>query len=420
MKILLLFIASLLPYLIFSQTVRRVLFLGNSYTFVNDLPQLTANFSQAAGDSLIFDSNTPGGYSLQQHSVNQTTLTKIALGNWDFVVLQEQSQMPSFPLSQVLVEVFPYAKKLDSLIKAANPCTQTIFFMTWGRKNGDSYNCSSWPPVCTYLGMDSLLNLRYRIMADSNSAFVALVGATWHYLRDNYPSIELYDTDQSHPSAAGSYAAATTFYSIIFQKNPQLVHYDYSLNNANAQIIRNAAKLIAFDSLSKWNIGKYIPQSNFNYNVSNDTVYFNNSSIYASNYLWNFGDGDTSTAISPMHVYSTNALFKVKLISKKCGLMDSISKSINIVNSSIRENANSNFFTLYPNPTKDFFVIKSNKIIYKDDIEITIFDNMGREIYHNEAYKVEERIFTKEFLKGNYFVIIKSKSTIYHTRISVI
>ena len=143
MKILLLFIASLLPYLIFSQTVRRVLFLGNSYTFVNDLPQLTANFSQAAGDSLIFDSNTPGGYSLQQHSVNQTTLTKIALGNWDFVVLQEQSQMPSFPLSQVLVEVFPYAKKLDSLIKAANPCTQTIFFMTWGRKNGDSYNCSS-------------------------------------------------------------------------------------------------------------------------------------------------------------------------------------------------------------------------------------------------------------------------------------
>ncbi|OIP02673.1 MAG: hypothetical protein AUJ98_00525 [Bacteroidetes bacterium CG2_30_33_31] len=420
MKILLLFIASLLPYLIFSQTVRRVLFLGNSYTFVNDLPQLTANFSQAAGDSLIFDSNTPGGYSLQQHSVNQTTLTKIALGNWDFVVLQEQSQMPSFPLSQVLVEVFPYAKKLDSLIKAANPCTQTIFFMTWGRKNGDSYNCSSWPPVCTYLGMDSLLNLRYRIMADSNSAFVALVGATWHYLRDNYPSIELYDTDQSHPSAAGSYAAATTFYSIIFQKNPQLVHYDYSLNNANAQIIRNAAKLIAFDSLSKWNVGKYIPQSNFNYNVSNDTVYFNNSSIYASNYLWNFGDGDTSTAISPMHVYSTNALFKVKLISKKCGLMDSISKSINIVNSSIRENANSNFFTLYPNPTKDFFVIKSNKIIYKDDIEITIFDNMGREIYHNEAYKVEERIFTKEFLKGNYFVIIKSKSTIYHTRISVI
>jgi len=420
MKILLLFIASLLPYLIFSQTVRRVLFLGNSYTFVNDLPQLTANFSQAAGDSLIFDSNTPGGYSLQQHSVNQTTLAKIALGNWDFVVLQEQSQMPSFPLSQVLVEVFPYAKKLDSLIKAANPCTQTIFFMTWGRKNGDSYNCSSWPPVCTYLGMDSLLNLRYRIMADSNSAFVALVGATWHYLRDNYPSIELYDTDQSHPSAAGSYAAATTFYSIIFQKNPQLVHYDYSLNNANAQIIRNAAKLIAFDSLSKWNVGKYIPQSNFNYNVSNDTVYFNNSSIYASNYLWNFGDGDTSTAISPMHVYSTNALFKVKLISKKCGLMDSISKSINIVNSSIRENANSNFFTLYPNPTKDFFVIKSNKIIYKDDIEITIFDNMGREIYHNEAYKVEERIFTKEFLKGNYFVIIKSKSTIYHTRISVI
>ena len=63
--------------------------------------------------------------------------SRIRSGSWDFVVLQEQSQLPSFPIEQVTAEVFPYARYLDSVIKAHNSCAQTIFYMTWGRKNGD-------------------------------------------------------------------------------------------------------------------------------------------------------------------------------------------------------------------------------------------------------------------------------------------
>ena len=57
-------------------------------------------------------------------------------GNWDFVVLQEQSQYPSFPLWQVEQEVFPYANQLNELIHEYNECGNTVFFMTWGRKMG--------------------------------------------------------------------------------------------------------------------------------------------------------------------------------------------------------------------------------------------------------------------------------------------
>ena len=49
--------------------------------------------------------------------------------------------------------------------------------MTWGRENGDQSNCQSWPPVCTYEGMDDLLRERYMIMANDNNALVAPVGA---------------------------------------------------------------------------------------------------------------------------------------------------------------------------------------------------------------------------------------------------
>ena len=163
----------------FAQITKHALFLGNSYTSVNNLPALTAAVATSAGDTLIYDSNLIGGYTLQQHSVDATSLSKIMLGTWDYVVLQEQSQLPSFPISQVETNVFPYARKLDSIINLYNPCAETMFYMTWGRKTGDSFNWPTCPPGCTSSVMDGLLHLRYVMMADSNTAAAWAVGAVW-------------------------------------------------------------------------------------------------------------------------------------------------------------------------------------------------------------------------------------------------
>ena len=210
---------------------------------------MVADVALSVGDTLIFDSNTPGGYTLEAHSTNITSLNKIKAGNWDYVVLQEQSQRPSLPIEEVMADVFPYAHILDSIINATNSCGETVFYMTWGRKNGDASNCNIWPPVCTYQGMDSLLNLRYRMLADSNDAILSPVGAVWHYIRDQYPTIELYQQDESHPSVAGSYAAACSFYSALFRKDPIQVTFNPSLPLTDAANIRTAAKLIVYDSL---------------------------------------------------------------------------------------------------------------------------------------------------------------------------
>lgn len=235
---------------------KRTLFLGNSYVYVNDLPQMVADAAISTGDTFIFDSNSPGSYTLQGHSTNATSLAKIGVGNWDYVILQEQSQRPSLPIGQVATDVFPYAHVLDSIINAENPCAETVFYMTWGRKYGDASNCASWPPVCTYAGMDSLLNLRYRMMADSNDAIVSPVGAVWNYIIQNFPLIELYQVDESHPSVAGTYAAACSFYSVLFRKDPTLIAFNSSLSATDAANIRAAAKLIVYDNLMNWHVGE--------------------------------------------------------------------------------------------------------------------------------------------------------------------
>ncbi len=63
---------------LFGQQTKRVLFLGNSYTYANNLPQLLADIASSTGKTLIFDINAPGGYYLGQHLTNSTSLAKIA------------------------------------------------------------------------------------------------------------------------------------------------------------------------------------------------------------------------------------------------------------------------------------------------------------------------------------------------------
>ncbi len=375
---------------LFAQASKRVLFLGNSYTYVNNLPQLCRDVALSAGDTLAVDVNANGGQTLQGHFTDNNSISKINQANWDYVVLQEQSQRPSFSQSQVEVEVFPYARGLDSMIKAANACTETIFYMTWGRKNGDAGNCAVWPPVCTYSGMDSMLYLRYMAMANDNEALVSPVGQVWKYLRANHPLIELYQPDESHPSAEGSYAAACCFYAIIFQKNPLLITYDFNLNAAIAADIRQAAKVVVFDSLSDWNVGRYAPQANFSSYIDSfsniSSVTFTNNSVHYDSVHWDFGDGSSSNAINPIHTYNLSDSFRVVLSVFKCGQMDTFSQIVVIQDIVSLENIPNPFIKIYPNPASRQLLVESERLTVE---RLEIIDALGK--IHQPIYQQSER-----------------------------
>ena len=130
----------------------KVLFIGNSYTYVNNLPDLISMILSSEGDDLDYQMSAPGGCTFQQHCTVSSSY--IQQGGWDYVVLQEQSQLPSFPENQFMQDCYPYAVSLCSMIRESNPDAQIVFYMTWGRKNGDQQNCLYYPPLCTYQGME--------------------------------------------------------------------------------------------------------------------------------------------------------------------------------------------------------------------------------------------------------------------------
>ena len=255
----------------------KVLFIGNSYTYVNNLPQLIASIAEAEGDTVIFSANLPGGSTFHNHLNNSTTVSLIQQGGWDYVVLQGQSQEPSFPDGQFYSDTYPYAQQLCEMVGQNNPDAKVVFYMTWGRKNGDQGNCPYFPPLCTYEGMDSLLYLRYMTMAEDFDAEVSPVGALWYYLRDHHPEIELYASDGSHPSLAGSYAAACSFYSVLFQKNPRNIAFNPGIEEGQAESIRIAATKVVYDSLAKWFVE--IPNAIRNKDFSSNIRVFPNPAL---------------------------------------------------------------------------------------------------------------------------------------------
>ncbi len=360
-----------LPFLLLSVTVfaqsKQVLFIGNSYTGVNNLPVLTKDLALSLQDTLIIDANTPGGTTFNSHTNNSTSLSKIGLGTWDYVILQAQSQEPSFPPAQVASQTYPYAAILVDSILSANECTVPLFYMTWGRENGDAGNCASYPVICTYDGMQSRLRDSYLEMALDNQGEVSPVGAAWKYVRDNHPTIDLYSADESHPSAAGSYLAACVHYASIYKKSPIGATYTFSLNASDAAILQNAAKLIVIDSLANWDFGPAGAESIFSSsNISGMEYGFTNQSNNTNQYFWDFGDGSTSILASPNHTYSMDGTYTVTLISSNNCDADTSTSSITINSSDIVTEVGNNF-TIRNNST-DWTVLSTSNQKFNLDL----------------------------------------------------
>jgi hypothetical protein len=336
-----------------AQTPQRVLFLGNSYTYVNNLPTLIANMAHANKDTLYYDANLIGGFTFNNHFNDPTSKAKIALGNWDYVVLQAQSQEPSFSPAQVNAQTLPYALKLDSLVQVADPCAVPVFYETWGRKNGDASNCAFYPPVCTYAGMQNRLRDSYKFFTDTTKGIMAPVGEAFRSSIAQSPTLNLYSSDESHPSLEGSYLAAAVFYEVLFKKSVVSNTYNPGLSgNTTLSFLQQVAHALVTDSLSTWRIGIHTPYSAFT-TASVTTASWQFTPTFSTmQHVWRFGDGITSTLTVPSHTYAVSGTYTVQHVMYSACQRDSSNQVVQAIvknDVSVREQSG-NWFELSPNP----------------------------------------------------------------------
>ena len=403
-------ILSLVFYLAsYGQVKKDILFLGNSYTYVNDLPKLLQDIAISQGDSVYFDQNTPGGYTLQGHSTNATSLSKIKSRSWDVVVLQDQSQRPSFSPTQVAADVLPYAKKLVDAIKINDSCTKSMFYMTWGRKYGDQQNCPFYSPVCTYSGMQQRLRESYIQMAVDNKACTAPVGMAWKESIRVDSNLNLYASDNSHPSLAGSYLAACVFYASIFHKTSVGAFHPLNLSSSTAFILQNIADQTVFDSLQVWQIDTIdLIKSRFTFTLDRTEVTFvNYSSSNANRFFWNFGDGTTSTLKNPVHIYPGAGNYQVSLTSSKGCLEETITKQIEMFGTQVEQFNQENLLKIHPNPAKDKVTIN---LLDGKKYSIEILNMKGQVILSSESNQSKTILKLEHFKRGLYMLLIYSEN----------
>ena len=154
-----------------SSSCTRVFFLGNSYTAVNDLPAAFASLAWSGGHRVDVAVQAPGGWTLLDHARAQSTADVLAASQWDVVVLQEQSEIPSVDYMRES-SMYPAARDLVAMARGAG--AKPMFFLTWGHRQG-------WPEsgIPDYASMQSALNAGYLFIAGEQHAEVAPVGAAW-------------------------------------------------------------------------------------------------------------------------------------------------------------------------------------------------------------------------------------------------
>lgn len=378
MKLHVFLLALLLATTATAQSTHRALFLGNSYTYVNDLPSIVQSLTLAGGDTLIQDSYAPGGYTFEGHSTDLNSLGKISAQPWDFVILQEQSQRPSFPQSQVQTDVYPYAAILDDSIDANDSCTVTVFYMTWGRKYGDASNCGFWPPVCTYAGMQYELRRSYLNMASQNAALVAPCGSAWWESIQRDSTLELYHPDESHPSYAGSYLNGCVFYATLYRRSPIGLDFYGLLDTTTAQFLQQVAHDVVFDSLALWRIGLDDVSASWTYTADTQgNAAFTNTSSNGLSYYWDFGDGNTSSASDPTHTYQQAGVYTVSLIATDGCTTDTTSDLVEIILVG-RAAPSEAALTVTPNPNDGRFTVRG---MVDGATDVRVYDLQGRLVH---------------------------------------
>ncbi len=178
----------------------RILFIGNSYTNANDLPGMLIGMMATKGVKLETRSVTPGGCTLEKHWNGPDARKAIADGPWDYVVIQEQSQLPAFNPPQTL----KYAALLAQAVLEAG--SKPVFYLTWTRKDKPQ--------------MQEALTRTYMKAGADAKALVAPAGIAWVNATKVNPKLVLYAADGSHPTVEGTYLTACVFYATLLRRDP--------------------------------------------------------------------------------------------------------------------------------------------------------------------------------------------------------
>ncbi len=378
----------------------KVLFIGNSITYFNDMPLLFESMAEDQGHSVDVSMYAPGGTGFVHHFVDPNVYTLLNSTVWDIVVLQPgsgESAGASYPVSTTIQR----GQIILDSIYAHSPCAKVYLYQI-------PYGVVSASDYANYFTIQDLIINNLHQMADALELQLIPAGASARTYYGSYENIYLHNTDNDiHPSLAGSFLTAATAYTSIFQDSITDCNFNSTLPQDSAQNLYSIAENTVMNHFSEWNINTYNLNASFSENINGNVVQFTNLSSGYSSLIWNFGDGMSDVMNSPQHSYANNGTYQIQLtVFDSNGCSDSTSAIIQLSNLGFSYDLNHTETITFPNPANEYIQVTSEEPIDN----ITLLDNSGKILYST----TETTIFINELPVGHYYleIFINGKKTL--------
>jgi hypothetical protein len=221
---------------------QRILFIGNSYTGVNKLPDVFVEVVKSSGrPAPVVKSSTPGGRTLKQHLAIAGSMKLVDDGGWDVVVLQGQSQEPAIAETDETVrkEFLESAAELCKRVRAKSPKAKIYFYETWAR-HADYWKAAKKGPDVGADPKEMQTRLRkwYGVVAKDNGATFVPCGDAWELNYVSSAPVRLHTSDHSHPEFVGTYLNALIFFGKIYDVKAPAPNWNGKLGDAQAKLMQ--------------------------------------------------------------------------------------------------------------------------------------------------------------------------------------
>ena len=370
----------------FAADTTKVLFIGNSITYFNAMPETFEAIANERGNPTKVTVYAPGGTGFVHHVEDPEVYAHFEMDAWDFIVLQpgsNESPGYSFPIEETLDR----ARVMLDSIQANNSCAQVLFYEisygVWGASEED---------LATYNETMGLIRANLTLMADSTSRYFAPAGESMRAAWNADPSTLLWgSTGDIHPNTLGSYLIACTFYATIFQKPTLGTTYYATLTEEEALKYQEIADTTVLDAMESWRINTYNSHPSANVSISNDTLYYENTSVNMDSVYWDFGDGNFSFESAGSHHYSEELEeVTVKLIAYWGSCVDTLCYFLHL-DTSVGEDklewGENDLFSVYPNPGNNTLNIRLAKEI--PNCFVQFYNQFGALAYSSEGLTID-------------------------------
>ncbi|MCJ1805541.1 T9SS type A sorting domain-containing protein [Flavobacterium covae] len=382
----------------------KILFIGNSMTYYNNMPTLFQNLANTKGKNVEVQQYAQGGTGFVNHVNDHNIYRLFSSQKWDAIILQPGTG-ESVGFSSSTKTTINRGRRLMDSIQKYSPCSKIILYEI---SNGIGSNNNGGGNYENYFASQTKIKDSITAIAHGMKVPFASAGECFkeHYISSK--DLLLHSTyNDVHPGLKGSYLVACSIFNTLYQENIAPCNFYGGIDEITAIYLQKISDSVVLKNKPNWLINTYNLHPDFSFLVNGTNIQLQNQSNNYDSISWNINNEYRTNELSPIYNFQSTGDKSITLTTRKNNCSESITKTIPIISLNLDQTKPINY-DYYPNPIRDFIHIETKK---NAQTKFSIIDLSGK-IIISEENLVKNHIDTSFLNSGIYILILNQENTI--------